>query len=248
MPQIALMYHDIIRDSPSESGFQRERDLPYKVDEAQFREQISAITEYCKTKGKPLDSIKFTFDDGGKSFYSIIAPILEEFGYKGTFFISTGYIGTPSFLSEDEIRNLHERGHEIGTHAVSHQHLYTLTDEQVDEEWTQSIETLRSITGAAIENASIPNGDITSGSIESLFRNGIKQVYTSEPSTKEEYYHEMRLRGRFVITKGMSTHQVMRIVSSPVRRCTLHFKYSIIQIIKRLLGDNYIKIKYSLAR
>ena len=93
------MYHDVYLNNILESGFQRDCDLPYKLQASFFEEQVKQCAEYCKERGLPNDTIVFTFDDGGKSFYSVAAPILDKYGYKGVFFISSKYIGTPTFLT-----------------------------------------------------------------------------------------------------------------------------------------------------
>ena len=105
--QINLMYHDVYAHDINESGFLRERDLLYKMEADAFEDQVRSISEYCKTVGVSKEHVVFSFDDGGKSFYSVIAPILEKYGFKGLFFITTKYIGNNTFLNEAEIRNLH---------------------------------------------------------------------------------------------------------------------------------------------
>lgn len=87
MGQINLMYHDVYRHEVKESGFIRERDLPYKINAIAFEEQVKAISDYCKIMELPKDYVVFTFDDGGKSFHSVIAPILEKMAIKVCFLL-----------------------------------------------------------------------------------------------------------------------------------------------------------------
>lgn len=68
--------------------------------------------------------VSFTFDDIPKSAATTGAGLLEAHGARGTFYISGGLVGTSSpnweVIDADAIRDLHERGHEIGCHTFSH--------------------------------------------------------------------------------------------------------------------------------
>ena len=86
------MYHDVFVHDTNESGFQRERDLPYKMNASMFERHVKSISDYCESTHQSKNHVVFTFDDGGKSFHQVIAPILEKYGFKGIFFITTKYI------------------------------------------------------------------------------------------------------------------------------------------------------------
>ena len=94
MNKIALMYHDVYKQSGTESGFQNESAFQYKISEEEFESHVKEISKYCVNNNV---DVLFTFDDGGISFLTIIAPILEKYNQKGIFFISTQYIDTPLF-------------------------------------------------------------------------------------------------------------------------------------------------------
>ena len=68
--QIVLMYHDIYLHDTNETGFLRERDLPYKIRKDSFEQQVKAIDDYCQKNNLEKEHVVFTFDDGGKSFHS----------------------------------------------------------------------------------------------------------------------------------------------------------------------------------
>ena len=46
MIRIVLMYHDIYTCDTTESGFQRKRDLPYKISALSFEEHVKTIKYY----------------------------------------------------------------------------------------------------------------------------------------------------------------------------------------------------------
>lgn len=237
------MYHDVYIRDVNESGFNRKRDLMYKMDAVTFESHVKNIHNLCRQKSLPLENIVFTFDDGGKSFLNVIAPILDKYGFKGLFFISTKYIGTDTFLNKADIVELHKSGHIIGSHAHSHEHFYTLSDSQIDEEWKISIMTLSEIIGCDVTYASVPNGDVTQHVIRSAYEHGIKFLYTSEPTIEISHYVDMNIYGRYVLLNNSSSEYVMSILDSKRVRFQLLFKRKLLQIVKILFGNNYVKLK-----
>lgn len=94
--------------------------------------------------------IAFTFDDGFEDCYSYIAPVLEDFGVNGAFFVNPGFIdgddcyrreffkrAVPTFeprmpMTAAMVRELAERGHVIGAHTIDHVRMNT-TDPTIIE-------------------------------------------------------------------------------------------------------------------
>lgn len=248
MNQINLMYHDVYKSDPVESGFRRERDYPYKVSLEIFERQVRAIHDYCQIKNLPKDTVTFTFDDGGCSFYHLIADILERYGYIGHFYITTKFINTEGFLSAEEIKSLENRGHIIGSHAHSHEHLYKLTPAQVKNEWYQSVGILYRILGHSVTEASIPNGDTSDIVLRYCHESGLKDVYTSRPTIKLYMYKDMQLHGRYVVLCDTTEKDILSIIGSSFIRKNLALKWSIIYCVKKVLGDRYLQLKNFIYR
>src|ERR1700689_3145771 len=128
---ISLLYHDMVADSDfSASGFGGNGASRYKLTVEEFESHLAAIAEIHPERALtaidpralpgPDGTIYLTFDDGGVSAHQLTAEILERRGWRGTFFITTDYIGKSAFLSAGQIRDLRKRGHAIGTHSCSH--------------------------------------------------------------------------------------------------------------------------------
>ena len=92
MAKINLMYHDVYIRDVNESGFNRERDLMYKMDVVTFESHVKNIHNLCRQKSLPLENIVFTFDDGGKSFLDVIAPILDKYGFKSNSVMALDFV------------------------------------------------------------------------------------------------------------------------------------------------------------
>lgn len=246
MEQITLMYHCVYEKNTSESGFQNETALKYKVQVASFENQVSAISNYLVKKGLSMDTVVFTFDDGGISFLTLAAPILEKYGFRGIFFISTSYIGTKGFLSSDQVRELAKRGHIIGSHSHTHpQMMNRQSKEELDYEWEESQRVLGEILGKSypLDHASIPNGFSSPEVIQSMQEVGIKNIYTSAPTTKIIRDGDDEIIGRYAITDDRSTESVLSIVTSPTTRRKIALRNSVLGAAKTLLGPAYLKIR-----
>ena len=70
--------------------------------------------------------VSLTFDDGTADQLAA-ARVLHSYGMAGTFFIITGAVGAPRYMSLAGLRQLAAAGDEIGGHTVSHLDLVNTT-------------------------------------------------------------------------------------------------------------------------
>lgn len=181
------------------------------------------------------------------SFLTLAAPILEKYGLKGIFFISTEYINTPLFLSSAQLQELSDRGHHIGSHAHSHKPLTTLSENEITKEWVNSINLIKPYTTTNI-SASIPNGDENSIVRKKALEAGINKLYTSVPTTRTKRFYGMPVFGRYVIYQGMTSTDVIAIISNKHHRNKILLKWRLLSLTKNILGNKYNKIKVLLFR
>ena len=238
--KVVLMYHDIYRHSPTESGFQDEAAFQYKIQVDDFESQVKAVVAYCKIH--PNIEVEFTFDDGGISFLTLAAPILEKYGLRGIFFISTAYLNTPLFLTDKQLSELSMRGHRIGSHTHTHPSLIHLNAETVTQEWNKSVEYLKDFFKESTI-ASIPRGDVNHVVVQKAKDAGITLLYTSVPTIKCSVKEGVQLRGRYVIYQGMNVADVMNIVCSDKHRRLIYLRWMILHMAKQLLGNQYNSLK-----
>jgi peptidoglycan/xylan/chitin deacetylase (PgdA/CDA1 family) len=124
---------------------------------------------------------------------------LERRGWRGHFFITTDRIGMRGFLTEAQLRELHRRGHIIGSHSSSHPaRMATLTRTDLDREWRQSIDRLSRVLGDAVKVASVPGGYYSREVGESAAAAGIEALFTSEPTAQVEMLNGCRDGARVV--------------------------------------------------
>ena len=146
---------------------------------ATFRKQIERIADsgfqpitfWDILRNKiPPKPIIITFDDGYNCFFENALPILNEYNFKSVVFIITGYIGKKNrwepfpnqqnsyHLSADEIRIISEKGHEIGSHTVSHCYLPQLNSVELEKELKSSKQSLELLLKGEVISICYPFG------------------------------------------------------------------------------------------
>ncbi len=205
----ALLYHDVLNgERPDETGIPGAGAALYKMNLEKFRQHLNALMRagvwptidprgHIEAGRPPL---VLTFDDGGASAHGCIAQALEEKGWRAHFFVTAGFIGRPGFLSADQIRELHERGHVIGSHSFSHPpRMLALDDEELLFEWNESIRVLAEIIRKPITCASVPGGMYSSRVAEAAATAGIRLLFTSEPTTSVKRISDCVIAGRYTL-------------------------------------------------
>ncbi len=218
----AILYHDVVEVDFESSGFPGAAAARYKLTRKEFAKHLSQITKRapspaitftstaCVTQMPPL---LFTIDDGGNSAL-YVADQLERHNWRGHFFVATDYIDTPAFVTTADIRELHDRGHMVGSHSRSHPYrIAELPQDQLDSEWTDSTKQLADILGVPAMVASVPGGFYARRVAEAAARAGIAALFTSEPTTEVEQIADCKVIGRFIVYRGMSAQNAAALAT-----------------------------------
>ncbi|WP_459063148.1 polysaccharide deacetylase family protein [Flavitalea flava] len=81
--------------------------------------------------------VVLTFDDAVKSHYTVVAPLLKQYGFGATFFVCEfppDYADTTKYMSWLQIAQLSRWGFEIGNHTRHHARVSHLTADKLNEE------------------------------------------------------------------------------------------------------------------
>src|SRR5439155_279734 len=129
--------------------------------------------------------VLLTFDDGGASAYGCVADLLEGAGWRGHFFITTDYLGTPGFVGGAQIRELAGRGHVIGTHSCSHPtRMARCSWDRLIGEWSRSAQALAEVLGEPVRVGSVPGGAFARRVAAAAAAAGLTALFTSEPTVR----------------------------------------------------------------
>jgi len=258
MRALAIMYHDVVEDSAFDSsGFAGEGANIYKLRREDFARQLEAIRAAAPgrisliARRRTLENpppVFLTFDDGGASCHWPIAAMLESFGWRGHFFITTSRIGSPGFLSVAQLRDLHRRGHAIGSHSHTHPtRMAALPAESMDREWRESLARLGEILGDPVMVASVPGGYYSRTVGRTAAAAGIEVLFNSEPTAAASTLDGCLVLGRYVVRRGMGPDWAAGFAAG---RRSPRWKQAALwnakRVAKALGGGAYLKLREAL--
>ena len=124
--------------------------------------------------GLPRGTTVLTFDDGFADYAQHAVPTMARFGLPAVMYVVAGAVTgegvpvnwitgldpaqAPPLLTADEVRELHDRGWEIGSHSMAHRDLPTLTERECLIDLRESRELLADLIGAPVTTLAYPFG------------------------------------------------------------------------------------------
>ena len=112
----------------SSADFQSHLEILKKLDFSVI--SLREMVEKLKSKSTlPQRCAVITVDDAYRSFMATGWPLLKQYGFPATLFVSTDYVGQEGYLDWDELAALSKEGVEIGNHSASHEYLINLLEE-----------------------------------------------------------------------------------------------------------------------
>lgn len=238
--RVNLLFHDVFVNDPAESGFQSPAADRYKLPITVFQEHL----DHLASLPSPAMPFSLTFDDGGESYYSLIADRLERMNWRAHCFVPTDFIDRPGFLTRSQIRELDARGHHIGAHSASHPARMSACDDAVlRDEWTRSVGVLENTLGHAVRLASVPGGYYSTAVARAAQAAGIRTLFTSEPVTRPSVVGEGTIVGRFAIRHYNAPTLSARLVRpAPWTRWAMWTDWNAKALCKPILGPAYMRV------
>ena len=116
-------------------GFVWSNNLKNKI----INDNIGSIRNNGNNTINNTRAVTIAFDDAWKSQFTYAKPILDRFGFKGSFFIVCNYIGkSPDRMTCSNVQTLERQGHDIESHSMNHIPLNDLSKQQLNYEIGQS--------------------------------------------------------------------------------------------------------------
>jgi peptidoglycan/xylan/chitin deacetylase (PgdA/CDA1 family) len=173
--------------------------LDLKVDPANFAAELAALHAAgyhtihqaqlfdALYKGAPLPSkpIVISVDDGYVDDVRTILPDLERWHMVATFFVITGRMTEPGFLSADQIRELDRAGMDVGDHTAHHLDLPALAPGELRSETAGSRQTLEAVLGHPVYFFAYPFGAYDAAVVDAVRAAGFTLAYSTAGGTTE---------------------------------------------------------------
>jgi peptidoglycan/xylan/chitin deacetylase (PgdA/CDA1 family) len=223
---MVLAYHEVMPES----------NYAYCVTAASFAEQLRLLDSLKKTKS--LD-VQITFDDGEQSQFHNVLPLLAEHGFKATYFVTPGLIGTAAkFLGWDNFRALQTVGHSIQSHGWSHKFLTFCSEAELAHELRASKQSLEDNLGSDVEEISVPGGRWDRRVLKASAAAGYRRVYVSDPWVETEI-DGVEVIGRFMVRRTTTIPELEKIVAkAPSALRKLRLRSRLREGLVGMLGDS----------
>ena len=150
----------------------------------------------ARKQGIPSKTVVITFDDGRDDGYDYAWPIMQKYGFVGTFYVVTGRINRDKYLSQAELVTLATAGNEIANHTYSHISMSAKTYAVGRAELKKANDTIQKITGIRPIGLAYPYGHVDSDALRAAKAEGIEFATTTVNK---------------VVTVGMSLLEVPRV-------------------------------------
>jgi hypothetical protein len=197
---MVLAYHEVMPES----------NYAYCVTSASFAEQLRLLNSLRNTKSL---GAQITFDDGEQSQLQNAAPLLAGHGFKATYFVTPGLVGTAAkFLGWDDLRALQAAGHPVQSHGWSHKFLTFCSEAELAHELRASKQSLEDNLGSAVEAISVPGGRWNRQVIHACAAAGYRRVYVSDPWVETEM-DGVEVIGRFMVRRTTTISELEKIVA-----------------------------------
>ena len=182
-----LMYH-MIGNQQGNAAIMTEANLRlqmnYLRDHGYHPITMQELYDYV-TKGAPLPEkpVCITFDDGYLDSYTIVYPMMKEYGFPWTLFLITDDVGKPyNRMTWDQLKEMAD-SHTvtIANHTLSHPKLHNLaTAKEKEKEIVEANQALKYHLG--IDNAwlAYPYGDYDDEVVAIAKKAGIKMAVTTD--------------------------------------------------------------------
>lgn len=154
---------------------------------------LSEVLDFVRGSARPARAAALTFDDGYASLHEHALPVLRDLKVTAAIFLVAGFVGRCNewdqaagdvperMLDEAQIAELRAAGVAFGSHAMTHAHLTTLSEQQAWAEVYDSKQVLEDMLQAPVEFFAYPYGEGDERIRDMVMRAGYKAACATTP-------------------------------------------------------------------
>jgi len=150
----------------------------------------------------PEKPIVLTFDDGYADTYTVVFPLLQQYGFKGTFFVIAYVVegGVPGYLTWEQAREMAEAGMSIQSHSLDHVDLRERSADFLKQQVELSRALIEARVGQPVRFFCYPAGRYDEATIQALDQAGYWGAVTTEWGSQQTWsrrftWPRLRVRG-----------------------------------------------------
>ena len=222
-PEVPVLCYHQVRDYKSADS-KTSRD--YIVPVGAFKDQMKILAdsgyhtilpgqlyEYLITgKGLPAKPVLISFDDTRLDQFTAALPELNKYDFKAAFFIMTVSLGKPGYMSKEQVKQLADEGHTIGSHTYDHKNVKKYTADDWVEQVQKPSSQLQIITGKPVEYFAFPFGLWNKEAIAKLKDHDFKTVF--QLSAKRDENDPLYSVRRIIVPGNWSGATMLRVMKN----------------------------------
>ncbi len=220
-----LIYHHVTRFKPTDDAIER----GLTITPVQFGAELNYLAEHhyqtvsaarvvmsLRTGRRlPTHAVVLTFDDGYADVYRNVYQALRRRHMTATFFIPTGLVGKPRYLTWWQVREMSRHGMDIEAHTVTHPDLTLVSRAQSRGEIYGSRQMLQARLHRAVRVLAYPYGTYNAYLIRTLRQAGFLAAFTTRQGWWQRASHLFTLPRVYVDNDDTLQIFAGRLVASP---------------------------------
>lgn len=243
-----LMYHAI----PPDAAPAAQADAHYSVQHDVFARHIELIRSMGARPASVRslldagadDGVAVTFDDGHETNFTA-AAMLRQAGGSADFFVNPSTVGSPGFLTWEQLREMASWGMSIQSHGMHHRFLDELTPAEVEAELAESKRAIEQHLGGTVTLYAPAGGRLAPGTQEMARRLGYARICSSRVGLWDPGARAAFELPRLAMLASTSQAQLARwLRQSPLEMGWQRSRYLLLRSAKRALGNGaYVRLR-----
>jgi len=215
-----LCYHQLRDWKPTDSKRAKDYIVPVNA----FKEQMKILADsgyqtilpdqlynyLAYGEALPEKPVMLTFDDTDLDQYTLAYPEMKKYGFKGVFFIMTVSLNKPRYMNKDQLKELFEQGHILGSHTWDHKNVKKFESADWPIQVDKPSKLLESITGKPIEYFAYPFGLWNPEAIPFLKERGFKAAF--QLSGKRDINDPLHSIRRIIVPGEWTAETMLRVM------------------------------------